>query len=67
MTLLPDQEESRRIVSLLAYEAMRQNQRGDSKKREPCAVLQSTRRVPLGDEPFLISQLIRIAGVVHTC
>jgi hypothetical protein len=67
MTLLPDQQESRRIVSLLAYEAMRQNQRGDGKKAlTMCrAALNAARS--LGDEPFIISQLIRIAGVVVTC
>jgi hypothetical protein len=67
MTLLPDQQESRRIVSLLAYEAMRQSQKGDSKKALAacCAALNAARS--LGDEPYIISQLIRIAGVVVTC
>jgi hypothetical protein len=66
-TLLPDQQESRRIVSLLVYEAMRQNQRGDSKKAlTMCrAALNAARS--LGDEPIFISQLIRIAGVVIAC
>lgn len=67
MTLLPDQQETRRIVSLLVYEAMRQDQRGDSKKAlTTCrAALNAARS--LGDEPIFISQLIRTAGVVAAC
>lgn len=67
MTLLPDQQESRRIVWLLVNEAMRQNQRGDSKKAlTTCrAAINAARSI--GDEPIFISQLIRIAGVVMSC
>lgn len=66
-TLLSDQQESRRIMTLLVYEAMRQNQRGDSKKAlTACAATLNAAR-SLGDEPIFISQLIRIAGVTLTC
>lgn len=66
-TLLTEQQETRPIMSLFVYEAMRQNQRGDSKKAlTACrAALNAARSI--GDEPLLISQLIRIAGVVLTC
>ncbi len=66
-TLLPDQQESRRIMSLLVYEAMRQSQRGDSKKAlTMCrAALNAARSI--GDEPIYISQLIRIAGIIMAC
>lgn len=67
MTLLPDQQESRRIVSLLIYEAMRQNQRGDSKKALTMCRAAINAARSLGDEPIFVSQLIRIAGVVVTC
>jgi len=66
-TLLPDQQESRRIFSLLVFEAMRQNQTGESRKAlTTCrAALNAARS--LGDEPIYISQLIRIAGVFLAC
>lgn len=66
-TLLHDQQESRRIVTLLVYEAMRRNQKGETKNAlTACrAALNATRS--LGDEPIFISQLIRNAGVVLTC
>ncbi len=66
-TLLPDQQKSREIVNLLVYEAMRQSQQGEAKNAlASCrAALNAARS--LGDEPIFISQLIRFAGVVHTC
>lgn len=66
-TLLPDQLESRRMVKLLVYEAMRQNQQGETKEALiSCrAALNAARS--LGDEPIAISQLIRIAGVLLAC
>jgi hypothetical protein len=66
-TLLTDQQESRSLISLLVYEAMRQNQTGESRKAlTTCrATLNAARS--LGDEPIFISQLIRIAGVVLAC
>lgn len=65
--LLPHLQESRNLVSLLAYEAMRQNQKGDSKKAlTACrAALNAGRSI--GDEPFFISQLVRNACVAHAC
>jgi hypothetical protein len=67
LTLLPDQQESRRILNLLVFESMRQNQKGDTKNAlTSCrAALNAARS--LGDEPIFISQLIRNAGVVHAC
>jgi hypothetical protein len=66
-SLLPDQQESRRIMTLLVYEAMRRNQKGESEDAlTACrAALNAARS--LGDEPFIVSQLIRIAGVTLSC
>ncbi len=66
-TLLPDQQESRRILNLLVYEAMRLNQKGDTKNALiACrAILNAARS--LGDEPIFVSQLIRMAGVHLAC
>jgi hypothetical protein len=66
-TLLPDQSKCRDIFNLLGYEALRQNQIGDSKNalRTCRAALNAARS--LGDEPIYISQLIRIAGVIKAC
>jgi hypothetical protein len=66
-TLLGDQQESRRVVSLLVYDAMRHGQRQDLKAalRSCRAALNAARS--LGDEPFAISQLIRTAGVILAC
>jgi hypothetical protein len=65
--LLTDQQESRRIATLLAFESMRLNQKGDTKGAlTACrAALNAARS--LGDEPIFISQLIRSAGVVLAC
>jgi hypothetical protein len=66
-TLLTDQQESRRLMTLLVHEAMRQNQSGESKNAlKSCrAALNAARS--LGDEPIFISQLIRRAGVTIAC
>ena len=66
-TLLPDQQESRRIMSLLVYEAIRQNQKGETHRAlTSCrAALDAARS--LGDEAIFISQLIRIAGDLLAC
>jgi hypothetical protein len=66
-TLLPDQQESRRIMKLLCYEAVRLSQKGETKEAlTACrAALNAARS--LGDEPIYISQLIRIAGATRAC
>jgi hypothetical protein len=66
-TRLNDQQKTRSVVNLLFYDALRQAQRKD-----PRAALRSCRAAlnaarSLGDEPFAISQLIRIAGVLMAC
>jgi hypothetical protein len=66
-TLLPDQQQSRRMVKLLVYEAMRQNQQGETKEALiSCRAAVNAAR-SLGDEPIAISQLIRNAGVLFAC
>jgi hypothetical protein len=67
MTLLPDQQETRRAASLLQLDAMLRTQRGDLHGAlvSSRACLNAGRS--LGDEPFLISQLIRIACVSIAC
>lgn len=66
-TLLPHAQHSRTIVSLLNYESMRQNQRGDSKKALLAVVAALNAARSVGDEPFYISQLVRTAGVALVC
>jgi hypothetical protein len=65
--LLPGQGEVWRISRLLEYEAMRQSQVGDMKGAlTSCrAALNAARSI--GDEPAIVSQLIRIARVVAAC
>jgi hypothetical protein len=66
-TLLPTQQEARQVTQLLAYDAKRQAQAGDLKAAlTSCrAALNAGRSV--GDEPMLISQLIRMACTAATC
>jgi hypothetical protein len=66
-TLLPHVQECRNIVSLLLYEAMRRNWKGDSNGalKYCCAALNVGRSI--GDEPIIISQLVRIACNVMVC
>jgi hypothetical protein len=66
-TLLPDQQEARRVTQLLAYDAMRQAQAGDLKQAlVSCRAALNAGR-SLGDEPLLISLLVRIACVASAC
>lgn len=66
-TLLPHLQECRNLVSLLTYESMRRNQKKDSKNAlTVCrAALNAARSI--GEEPFFISQLVRISCVVIVC
>lgn len=66
-TLLPHAQECRNLVTMLVYEAMRCNQKGDSKKAlNSCrAALNAGRSI--GDEPIFISQLVRTACVLLAC
>ena len=46
-TLLPDQQNSRRIVELLYYEALRLNQKGETKEAlRVCRVVAQRRTLP---------------------
>jgi hypothetical protein len=66
-TLLPDQQETRRVMTLLAFDVRRQAQAGDMKQAVlSCRAGLNAARA-LGDEPFLISQLIRFAGNGQAC
>ncbi len=63
MTLLPDQQETRKVAALLRFEMLYQSNKGDVSEavRSGRACVCAGRS--LYDEPFLISQLIRIAVV----
>jgi hypothetical protein len=66
-TLLPDQQETRRVATLLQYDALLRAQKGDMRGAvESCRAIVNAGR-SLGDEPIAISQLIRIAIVVVAC
>ncbi|MHB1423286.1 MAG: hypothetical protein ACYC3I_08840 [Gemmataceae bacterium] len=66
-TLLPHVQECRNIVNLLVYESMRRNQKGESKNAiTACRAALNVAR-SIGDEPFYISQLVRLALVIHVC
>jgi hypothetical protein len=66
-TLLPTQQEARRVTQLLAYDAVRHAQAGDMKPAlTSCqAALNAGRSI--GDEPLFISMLIRVACVMLAC
>lgn len=66
-TTFPHVEDCRRIADLLVYEAMRRNQAGQSKDAlTACrAALNAVRSI--GDEPIMISQMIRSSGAIHAC
>lgn len=66
-TLLTDQSKVRDVVSLLIYEAVRQNQKGESKRALAACQAALNAARSLGDEPMLISQLIRTVGVTSAC
>ncbi len=66
-TLLNDQQDSRRVVKLLDYEALLQDQKKDLKAALVSCKESVNAARSVGDEPFAISQLIRIAGVISTC
>jgi hypothetical protein len=66
-TLLPHVQECRNLVSLLTYDAMRRNQKGDSKTAlKDCRAALNVAR-SIGDEPIYISQLVRIACNILVC
>jgi hypothetical protein len=62
-TLLPDQQNTRAIASLLRYDTIDQAQKNNARQalRSAQAILNAARS--LGDEPIMISQLIRLACV----
>jgi hypothetical protein len=58
-TLLLDQHETRKVVTLLRYDALERAQKADLRAAlESCRAALNAARA-LGDEPFVISQLIR--------
>jgi len=66
-TLLNDQQETRPVMKLLGYDALRHDQMNDMRSALISfrAILNAARS--LGDEPTAISQLVRIAGVILSC
>jgi hypothetical protein len=60
-TLLPQVQEAREVANLLSHDVLRRAQNGDldGALRSARAILNAARSI--GDEPFLISQLVRIA------
>jgi hypothetical protein len=66
-TLLGDQDKTRLVTALLRYEALCCAEAGDMKgaMRACHAALNAARS--LGDEPFAVSQLIRVACVAVAC
>jgi hypothetical protein len=64
---LDDIQHARKLMSLLQYDILVQAQDGDAKGAlRACRALLNTAR-SIGDEPLLISQLVRIAGVGIAC
>jgi hypothetical protein len=66
-TLLPDVQNVRQVVFLLQLDAALQAQDGDLKGALRSCRAQLNAARSIGDEPLLISQLVRIAGVFITC
>ncbi len=65
-TLLEKQQNLRRVMGLLSYDAgVRAYDRDDTGALESCLAILAVAR-GIGDEPMLISQLIRMAGVAIT-
>jgi hypothetical protein len=66
-TLLPDQQETRSVASLLRYDALlRAHKKDIDGALVSCRACLNAGR-SLGDEPFLVSQLIRIACIFIAC
>ncbi|HZY88924.1 MAG TPA: hypothetical protein VFE78_29130, partial [Gemmataceae bacterium] len=66
-TLLKDQAELRRVAKLLTCDALRQAQAGDLKAAlASCRATLNTGR-SVGDEPFIVSLLLRTACVSAAC
>jgi hypothetical protein len=66
-TLLPDLQESRRLATLLAYDVRRLAQAQDMKGAlHSCRAGLNVARA-VGDEPILVSQLVRIACASVAC
>jgi hypothetical protein len=63
LTLLPDQQNTRATFNLLRYDVLDLGQKGDGRAAlRSCRALVNAAR-SLDDEPFIISQLVRIAGI----
>jgi hypothetical protein len=67
LTLLPDQQEARRVVGLLAFDAGLRADAGDMKGAVQSCRAAFHAAAALSDEPTLISQLIRMACVAVSC
>jgi len=62
-TILPNQQDTRRVVSLLALDAIWRSQQGDADAAlESCIALVNASGA-MGDEPLLITFLIRVNGL----
>src|SRR5262249_53418528 len=66
-TATRDQQETREVTQLLSYAAREQLQGGDLKSALECCRGALNAGRSLGDEPFFISQLIRMACVAIAC
>lgn len=66
-TMLDDQQQTRAVAALLRYAALRRADEGDiDGALADCRAIFNAGR-SLGDEPFIISQLIRVACVAIAC
>jgi hypothetical protein len=66
-TLLPGQAEVRRVARLLVYDAMRCDQEGKPVDAMIDCLAAFNAGRSLGDEPFAVSQMIRISGTALAC
>jgi hypothetical protein len=66
-TLLPHADQTRKVLALLRLDVVAQTQRGDLKKALPsCRALLNAGR-SLGDEPLMVTQIVRTVAVGSTC
>jgi hypothetical protein len=66
-TLLPEQQKSRRVIHLLMRDCMAHAEAGETHQAiNSCLGVFNAAR-SIGDEPFAITQLIRLAGVMIAC
>jgi hypothetical protein len=66
-TLLPGLDATRRVAGLLAYDAMRRDQEGDALDAMIHCLAAFNAGRSVGDEPFAVSQLVRIRSTTLAC